>query len=603
MWGRYAGPAVLALSLLPASAYALDASVKGIDGAPATNIANFLAPISIPENARLESYKAEVADKAQKALHAFGYYSAELEITLENRDDVTVRVTPGTPVKLNHLWLELSGAGADDDALKRLIDGSTLKARKGKALHHADYDGLKAKLQNMALQRGYFNARFVTHRLEIRPWAHQANVALSMDTGPRYRYGDITISGSQIDENRLRAMMPFHEGEYYETNDLATYNQRLSQMGWFKSITVAPRLDTAEEDTTIASPGTPELGQSPSADARQDGNIRPPSDAEVPIDVNLVPADRHRFEVGAGYATDVGPRFRFSWDQPWVNSRGDSWNNSLYLSAPRTVFEGLYSIPLDNPLRDSWEIPYGLKKIDNEDTRSFESSIALARQWKFSNGWHQRVYVRATREDFTQADQDATVYLLVPGVSWRRTAVDDQRFPMHGNRQDALFEVSDPAWGSDARFVRTRLSSQWITSLGTDNRFVGRVTVGATATDTFDQIPPSLRFFAGGDNSLRGYDYESLSPENDDGELLGGQHLLTSTAEYQRRITGDWWGAVFTDAGNAFDEWWPNDIKHSAGIGVRWISPVGPIRFDLAKPIGDEDDSGVHIHFAIGPEF
>ena len=131
---------------------------------------------------------------------------------------------------------------------------------------------------------------------------------------------------------------------------------------------------------------------------------------------------------------------------------------------------------------------------------------------------------------------------------------------------------------------------------------LGRIGGGATATDTFDKIPPSLRFFAGGDQSVRGYSYESLSPENDDGELLGGQHMLTASAEYQRRVTGNWWGATFVDTGNAFNAWWPEELKTGAGVGIRWISPVGPVRFDIAHPFDNEEDAW-RLHFAIGPEF
>ncbi|MCM2130685.1 autotransporter assembly complex protein TamA [Larsenimonas rhizosphaerae] len=601
-WGKMQRPIMAVLCCLSTSqALAIDTTVKGIGGQPATNIKNFLSTVSIGEQARLGAWQGEIEQKVEQALHAYGYYSSDLDINIESRNHVIVTVTPGPQVRLDHLWLEVRGAAKDDAPFEKAIDESTLKARKGKPLHHADYAALKTRLQNLALQRGYFDANFTAHRLEIRPWADEANVTLILDSGPRYRYGDITIKGNQVDETRLRNMLPFKTGDYYLTSELATYNQRLSQAGWFKGIAVTPRLSTANEDTVIVDKGS--KGTLPPAADNTPRQVTPPEKAVVPIDVNLLPADRHQFEIGGGYATDVGPRLQFNWKQPWVNRRGDSWNNSLYLSAPKTVFEGVYSIPLANPIKDSYEITYGLKKLDNEDTRSFESSAAFARLWKFDNGWDQRLYLRATREDFTQADQDETVYLLVPGVSWSRTAVDNQRFPMHGNRQDALFEASDTAWGSDARFVRTRLNSQWITSLGNNNRFVGRATVGATATDTFDKIPPSLRFFAGGDNSLRGYDFESISPENDDGELLGGQHLLTTTAEYQRRVTGDWWAATFIDAGNAFDAWWPEEIKKSAGIGVRWISPVGPIRFDLAKPIGDDDNNSLHIHFAIGPEF
>ncbi len=159
---------------------------------------------------------------------------------------------------------------------------------------------------------------------------------------------------------------------------------------------------------------------------------------------------------------------------------------------------------------------------------------------------------------------------------------------MWGDRQDILIEGSNEAWGSDANFLRTRLNSQWVRSLGENNRFVGRATVGATSTDDFRQVPPSLRFFTGGDSSVRGYEYETIAPENSSGELLGGKHLLVGSLEYQRRVANNWWGATFVDTGNAFNDWWPDELKTSAGVGVRWISPVGPVRLDIAHPFDSE---------------
>jgi len=100
---------------------------------------------------------------------------------------------------------------------------------------------------------------------------------------------------------------------------------------------------------------------------------------------------------------------------------------------------------------------------------------------------------------------------------------------------------------------------------------------------------------------VRGYDYETLAPEDDEGRLIGGEQLLTASLEAQRRVTGQWWAASFIDTGNAFSNWDSNGLKTGAGLGVRWISPVGPIRLDVAHPFDSQDS--FRIHFSIGPEF
>ena len=228
--------------------------------------------------------------------------------------------------------------------------------------------------------------------------------------------------------------------------------------------------------------------------------------------------------------------------------------------------------------------------------------MELARRWKFDNDWVQSVYVRTTYEDFTQGGESEKVFIYYPGIQWTRTRTRQQRFPTWGDRQQLSIEYSDTAWGSDAQFLRLTGDTQWIRMLGDKNRFVGGVSVGAIETNDFSKIPPSLRFFAGGDNSVRGYSYESLSPRNAKGKLRGGQQMLTASAEYQRNVTGDWWGTAFVDTGDAFDNWGPDGLKTGAGLGVRWISPVGPIRLDIAHPF-DDDDNDWRLHFSIGPEF
>lgn len=599
LWGA-------ALSVVTSGAYALDASVEGLEGPAAENVVTFLRAVDT-QNISEERLDSEVRDRTQRALRAFGYYSPQIETAYPDGTfdaDAVISIDPGPQTHITQLDVGIDGDAHDDRAFQRALDQVALK--ESDALRHDRYESAKSRFSTLALERGYFDAGFTQRRMEVRPWEASARIFLRMNSGPRYHFGDIRFSGSQIEEARLRRMLPFEDGDPYLAGQLAEYNQRLGETDWFRGIAVRPRIDSGGRGANSgqwwqeATGRRPPLTSGPGlAAVRQ---LHGQQRTDVPVDVDVIPADRHQFETGIGYATDVGPRVQFSWDMPWLNDRGHSLSNALYLSGPEQRFDGEYLMPLADPLRDSYRLGYGLRKLDNEDTQSLESSVELARRWEFDNDWVQELYFRTTYEDFTQADQDEQVLLLYPGISWTRTRTRQPNFPMWGDRQRLALEVSDTKWGSDARFLRTTFDSQWIRSLGQDNRFVGRVGGGAMATDTFDKIPPSLRFFAGGDQSVRGYSYESLSPENDDGELLGGQHMLTASAEYQRRVTGNWWGATFIDTGNAFDEWWPEELKTGAGIGVRWISPVGPVRFDIAHPFDNEEDAW-RLHFAIGPEF
>ena len=508
------------------------------------------------------------------------------------------------------LDISITGDANNDPPFQDALDDFPLK--QGEPLRHAPWDSLRSQFAGLAIERGYFDWGFSDRRMEVRPYLESARLYMAFDSGPRYHFGDTFITGSHIEPERLRQMQTFRAGEPYLAESLARYNQRLAETGWFSSVSVRPRLETAQE-LTIAPPSggspwwneatasQPERSRVSSAALASALNINSRDDTRLPIDISVEPADRHQFEVGIGYATDVGPRLRFGWQQPWINRFGHSLDHDLYLSAPEQRFTGVYNIPLEDPIRDNYRLQYGVRNIDDGDTKSLEGTVEVARRWEFENRWVQTLYFRTTYEDFTQGGQADEVWLFYPGIQWSRTRTRPQRFPLWGDRQQLSIEYSDRAWGSDAKFTRLTGDTEWIRTIGNDNRFLARLSIGAIETSDFDKLPPSLRFFAGGDRSVRGYSYESLSPRNEKGRLRGGQQMLTSTLEYQRRVTGDWWGATFIDTGDAFDNWGPTGLKTGAGVGVRWVSPVGPIRFDIAHPF-DIDDA-FRVHFSIGPEF
>ncbi len=601
------------LALLPGWAAALDVRIEGIDGDVAANIRHYLDDLD-PEQFSRARVEGETQRRAREAMRVYGYYEPDIQLRLDDREPprhVALVIEPGPRGTIERIDFTLAGDSRDDPPFQEAIDAFPLAL--GDPLVHAPYDRLRSRLANLALERGYFDWRFTDRRMEVRPFAESARLYLALDSGPRYRFGDVSIRGSHIETERLRNMLTFAPGDPYLAGELARYNQRLGQTGWFGSITVRPRLIEgeallqeaeaegfmAELDTGAVEEAGPRL-EMVAVDAATAVVRRGPP--EVPIDIALTPADRHQFEVGLGYATDVGPRLRFSWEQPWINRYGHGLDHDLFLSAPEQRFSGVYSMPLADPLRDSYRFQYGLRHRDNKDTRSLEATLEAARRWEFENRWVQSLYVRSTYEDFTQGGDAEQVLILYPGISWSRTRTRNPTFPDWGDRQRIAFEVSDGLWGSDADFLRMIGETQWIRMFGDDVRLVTGMGIGAIETDDFGKVPPSLRFFAGGDRSVRGYGYESLSPRNEEGRLTGGQQLLTASVEFQRRLTGDWWGAAFVDTGDAFDDWGPDDLNTGAGLGVRWISPVGPIRLDIAHPFDDEDNAW-RLHFAIGPEF
>jgi translocation and assembly module TamA len=381
--------------------------------------------------------------------------------------------------------------------------------------------------------------------------------------------GTISFHGSQIREARLRTLLPFKSGDYYSAEALGKFNQALATTAWFSSI----NLD--------ADP-----------DQRKDGLL--------PLRVELEPAVKNIVETGIGYSTDVEGRFKTKWERPWVNDSGHSMSADLELSKPEQLFEGRYKLPQRNVSHDYYQILLGYKHRDINDIDSRLLNLGVERQWLLDNGWYRNISMRWLYQNYLQAGQNDKSNLLLPGISFYKNTDGKSSMPMQADNYLIGVEVANQAWAADTDFIRLRGRAGWIGSWSEDQRWLVRLDAGLILQEEVNNIPPSLRFFAGGDNSLRGYKFESIAPVDAENVLIGGTKMTTMNMEYQHRLKGDFWLAAFTDYGSAWNE--KPDWKKSVGLGVRWASPVGPIRLDLAYALDHEPDGKFRFHFTLGPE-
>ncbi len=543
--------------------------LQGIGGKLEDNVKAYLS--SIPEDDISTSlrFQARLDESITEALNALGYYHAEISYTIsEDNDQLIINIDKGAPIKIKVMDVVLTGEAAEDEEFTKLIAASRLKV--GRTLNQGEYDSLKSGIRNLALQRGYFKGDYQLHRLEVIPELNEANIRLHYDSGIRYHFGSINIIGSQIRQERVASMSPFEVGEPYLVSSVGEFNQNLSNTDWFSSVFVEPDLSQIERGR------------------------------ELPVKVSLAPAAKNQIETGIGYSTDVGVRGTLKWKKPWISSRGHSLDTALSLSKPEQTVTAGYKIPLDDVLHDYYQLQYGLKHLDNRDTQSMESNLALERHWLQDNGWHTTLYVRHLYENFSQGLQDDGLQFLLPGATFSRTRMRGSAMPMWGDKQTITVEYGDPAVLSATRVLRVLGRTSWIRGVGDNHRGLLRLEGGANFSEEFEKLSPSLRFFAGGDNNIRGYGYESISPVDESGALTGAKYTVSSTLEYQYRLTGNWWGAAFYDMGDAFND--TPEWKAGAGVGIRWASPVGPVAFDFAWGLDEPDKNKFRIHFSLGPE-
>ena len=245
-----------------------------------------------------------------------------------------------------------------------------------------------------------------------------------------------------------------------------------------------------------------------------------------------------------------------------------------------------------------------MKRDVVNDTDSNNMTLALSRNWEFSTGWQRSIGVHWMFDAFTQAGVSSNTMLVYPSISFSRTRSRGGMMPYWGDTQRYSIDTGTHYLGSDVDFIIMQAHGTLIRTPWRGHRFVVRGSAGKIKTNDFDEVPPDLRFFAGGDRSVRGYKYESISPRDSEGRLTGASCMVTGSIEYQYNLTGKWWTAVFFDVGEASNSFASFDWKRGAGIGIRWNSPVGPVKLDVAKPVAADagEDDGLQFYIGLGAE-
>lgn len=344
---------------------------------------------------------------------------------------------------------------------------------------------------------------------------------------------------------------------------------------------------------------------------------------KIPVRVTLNADNLNNLEAGIGYGTDSGIRLRSQYRRSIVNDRGHSFDANMELSQKRQAIDGRYMIPYKHPLEDYISLIGGYEREVRGDVGQgieldIESVVMGAErtvkkplgEWQHNMSMRYRLDRITSRGAIDENDipnafkvvsdkPEQESFLL--GYEISRIQQDKRINPTQGFKQVYRVEAGTKSLLTETDMAIINASWGFIYSLGdnADHQFVGRADAGYIVTDNFNQVPYNLRYFAGGDQSIRGYDYKSLSPiEND--LLIGGQALGIGSLEYNYQFKPGWRAAVFADAGNAYDEKFSNPTKYGVGLGVRWASPVGPIRIDVGAGIS-EDSIPIRLHFFIGP--
>jgi len=508
----------------------------------------------------------------ERALQPFGFYQPAIQSSLDTESSsswkATFAIDPGPPTLLDRVDIRVTGGAEADSAFQAALAGLNLVV--GDTLNHPAYETARTSLELLASDRGYLDAAWDSTLIRVDPERNRAEIVLHMTTGPRFRFGKVSIDQEWVDLDILAPHVGFSPGEPFDASYLRDLQSGLAGTTYFANVEIVPRRDLAD------------------------------ADLRVPIEVRATVRRTQRWEVGAGYGTDTGPRIRLATEFRRLNRRGHYADADARLSTTEQSLTARYNVPVGFPNPSLWTVTGRYGRIEWTTSKTLQGFVGLS--FAHLRGEVREVLsVRYQRDDFTVAADTGVSNLTQPIAAWTFSRADDQVYARRGIGGVLEVRGALDGFGSNASFFRAWTSLKTIRGLAPNLRGLLRADIGWLATNEFHALPPSIRFFAGGDRSIRGYDYQALGPVDENGLVTGGNSQLVGSVELEYRFLEKWAGAVFFDAGNAFQDF-GGEIATGTGFGARWISPVGLVRVDVGFGL-QKEGSPVRFHLSIGPDF
>jgi translocation and assembly module TamA len=563
--------------LLAAAAAPAHADIKihisGVEGALRDNV---LAYLSLQRFAKRDDLDAAMIDRlfqratgeAQSALRPYGYYEPRVhgQLRADGKDwRVDLRIEPGTPVVVASAKVTIAGPGTEDASLKHVLEQSTLAP--GTRLNHVEYERTKGELQRTAVAIGYLDARLAISELLVDPAAHTASIVLELDTGPRYRFGKTSIEQNTIDQRLFIKYLRYRENDYYSAAAVLSTQFALDDSEYFSLVQVSP-------------------------------GKRDPTTLTVPIDIRAGTARRDRYEIGFGYGTDTKFRTTLSWDDRRINSAGHHSRIAIKASSVTQELTGRYLIPVGDPALEqlSFDAKVSKEKLADVDTSTVELRPGLTQAL---GRWQRVLFIRFDNTTSATPTSTTTANLVIPGISIAPLVNRTLSESLLGRGFYAELTGSHHVLGSDADYLRLDVQSEKAFNLSPKWRLLTRGELGLSLVADFSELPASERFFAGGDRSVRGFGLNELSPVDENGNKVGGRHLIVGSLEIERELSTRYAVAAFVDAGNAINRI-GDPLEYSVGIGFRWKIPVMSIGFDVAQALSQKD-LAPRLHLNITP--
>ena len=509
-------------------------------------------------------------DEIRQALMPFGYYSPTITESLEQQGPNRVaryEIDKGQPTLLGEVDIQLGQVVSQRPAVSGLL--AKTKVKTGQILNHDSYTQLKQNLLRMTIAAGHLDAAYKRAEIMVSPEIQSASIKLHLEPGPAYTFGTIELQQDAVDQSFANRFITIKTGEPFSTERLIALQFVLNDSGYFKSVSV---------------------------DAARKAAV----DQKIPVVIVAQSRESQRYSARVGIGTDTGPRVRLGTEFRRLSGRGNKFQSDIQVSAIKSSATAQYSMPIKNVATDKQAFYGSFDRAEIGDTDSDLYSLGARRydRWK---DLRRQLYVEFENEIFSIAGQnDVRSELLVFGGSLAYQKADDALFTRRGISARIEVHGSHTALLADTTFAQATLSARGVYPLGKKGRLLLRTDIGMTEVDDLSDLPPSQRFFTGGDHTVRGYEFEQLSPSNDEGASIGGRYLISGSVEGDYFFTQKYGIAAFFDHGNAVNSL-DDPLESSFGLGFRYRTPVGVLRIDVARPMDTAEDD-YRLHLSLGPD-
>lgn len=495
-------------------------------------------------------------------LRSKGWYQPGIEsVVSKSKRRITYRISLGCRTRYRNVDIEVTDSDSTVTAPTAVAPGAWLD--------HASYEKAANGFLGDLYRDGYLWARWQDKQVVVDVPACMADLTWQVQRGPQASLGELTTAPGPIPKDLLLRTSGLKSGQTLRPATLAKARRALLASSWFDDVNID--MDTANH---------------------RDGEV------DAKIDFQL--AKPNVYEASAGFSTNKGPLAGLGWERRWLAGMGHSAGVRYELAGTGSTLSLNYTIPLATERQIAHYFTASRKEEDNNglrtSTRSLDWLWALRfGDWRVSPGWSfqkERQRTDAIREDSQ---------MLLARLGVVREKLDDPLWPRQGYRLELGGQIAADHALSDQDALRLRAAASLIMPISRQLGLKLQATTGRVFADETDSLPTNLRFFAGGDRSVRGYSWQELSPEDVSGAAIGGRSLLTGSVEGLWYFRSNWAASVFLDAGAAYDtqpESWPRGY----GVGARWRSPVGQVSLDLARAEHPEFQDW-RLHFRLGMDF